>query len=260
MTKRERLEKKLEKREEWAEKAQERASEEFETASDLIKDLPPGQPILVGHHSEKAHRRLLERSGSHMDKGCEQYKLAQYHEDKAQGLARQLETTIFSDDPDAVERLQAKLDERVKLQDGYKKINKLLRTKGLTPAEKLKEILCVGVIGEQTAWELVEKGYSLPAYMLTNNNSEIRRIHKRIEEITRRRAEHEEADQAGGIVAHYFAYGMMTVTFAEKPDYEIIRALKDAGFYWTRGSWRGPSDSLPECVRSLLTAESEAQA
>lgn len=259
MTKRERLEKKLEKREEWAEKAHERASEEFETASDLIKDLPAGQPILVGHHSEKAHRRLLERSGSHMDKGCEQYKLAKYHEDKAQWLARQLENTIFSDDPDAVERLQEKLDDRRKRQDGYKKINKIIRSK-ITPAEKLKEIMLVGIIGEQTATELIEKGCTLPAYMLTNNNSEIRRIHKRIEEITRRRAEHEEADQAGGIVAHYFAYGMMTVTFAEKPDYEIIRALKDAGFYWTRGSWRGPSDSLPECVRSLLTEESEAQA
>lgn len=260
MTRRERLEKKLEKREEWAEKAHERASEEFETASDLIKDLPAGQPILVGHHSEKAHRRLLERSGSHMDKGCEQYKLAKHHEDKAQGLARQLENTIFSDDPDAVERLQAKLAERVKLQDGYKKINKILRTKGLTPAEKLKEIRLVGVIGEQTATELIEKGYSLPPYMLTNNNSEIRRIEKRIEEIKKRQEQQAEAEQAGGVVARYWKPGCVSITFAEKPEYSIIRALKDAGFYFSLGSWHGRKDDMPECVRDLLPEESEAQA
>jgi hypothetical protein len=259
MTRRERLEKKLEKREEWAEKAHERASEEFGTSSDLIKDLPAGQPILVGHHSEKAHRRLLERSGSHMDKGCEQYKLAKHHEEKAQGLARQLENTIFSDDEDAVERLQEKLDDRRKRQDGYKKINKIIRSK-ITPAEKLKEIILVGIIGEQTATELIEKGRTLPAYMLINNNSEIRRIEKRIEEIKRRQEQQAEAEQAGGVVARYWTPDCVTVTFAEKPEYSIIRALKDAGFYFSRGSWHGRKDALPECVRDLLPEESEAQA
>ena len=73
MTTRERLEHKLEKREEWAEKAHERCSAEFNTASEIIKDIPPGQPIMTGHHSEAGHRRLLDRSASHMDKGCEQY-------------------------------------------------------------------------------------------------------------------------------------------------------------------------------------------
>ena len=259
MTTREKLEHKLEKRHEWAEKANERASEEFETASDLIKDLPAGQPILVGHHSEKAHRRLLERSGSHMDKGCEQYKLAKYHEDKARGLERRLENTIFSDDEDAVERLQAKLDDRRKLQDGYKKINKIIRSK-ITPAEKLKEIMLVGIIGEETATELVESGYTLPAYMLTNNNSEIRRIEKRIEEIKRRAEQQAAAEQAeNGVLAKFDRYGNATVTFAEKPEYDIIRALKDAGFYWSRGSWHGDTDRLPQCVRDLLPAESSGE-
>lgn len=104
MTRRERLENKLEKRKEWAEKASQRCSAEFEAAHQITEHIPLGQPILVGHHSEGAHRRALERSARHMDRGCEEFEKARYHEAKAEGLASQLETTIFSDDPDAVER------------------------------------------------------------------------------------------------------------------------------------------------------------
>jgi hypothetical protein len=30
------------------------------------------------------------------------------------------------------------------------------------------------------------------------------------------------------------------VIFAEKPDRSIINALKQAGFFWSSGSWYGP--------------------
>lgn len=39
-------------------------------ASDAITEhIPMGQPILVGHHSERRHRRALERSWNHLSKG-----------------------------------------------------------------------------------------------------------------------------------------------------------------------------------------------
>lgn len=259
MRTREKLEHKLEKRHEWAEKAESRAAEEFQAADKAVEGIPFGQPIMVGHHSERMHRRAIERAQGHSANACAEYRKAKYHEDKARGLERRLENTIFSDDEDAVERLQAKLDDRRKLQDGYKKINKIIRSK-ITPAEKLKEILLVGIIGEETATELVESGYTLPAYMLTNNNSEIRRIEKRIEEIKRRAEQQAAAEQAeNGVLAKFDRYGNATVTFAEKPDYEIIRALKDAGFYWSRGSWHGDTDRLPQCVRDLLPSETTAE-
>ncbi len=259
MTTREKLEHKLEKRHEWAEKAESRAAAEFQAADKAVEGIPFGQPIMVGHHSERMHRRAIERAQGHSDNACAEYRKAKYHEDKARGLERRLENTIFSDDEDAVERLQAKLEDRRKLQDGYKKINKIIRSK-ITPAEKLKEIMLVGIFGEETASELVESGCTLPAFILTNNNSEIRRIEKRIEEINRRAEQQAAAEQAeNGVLAKFDRYGNATVTFAEKPDYEIIRALKDAGFYWSRGSWHGDTERLPQCVRDLLPAESSGE-
>lgn len=38
------------------------------------------------------------------------------------------------------------------------------------------------------------------------------------------------------------------VTFAEKPDREILKQLKAAGFRWGGGSWSGRRDALPASV------------
>jgi len=56
MTRRERLERKLERRREWAEKAKTRADALSEQSHKMMSVIPMGQPILVGHHSEKRDR------------------------------------------------------------------------------------------------------------------------------------------------------------------------------------------------------------
>lgn len=258
MTTREKLERKLEKRQEWAEKSREKCSAEFETARKITENIPFGQPILVGHHSEGRHRRDIARSASHMDKGCEEYRKAEYHDSKARGLEARLNNTIFSDDEDAVERLQERINDRRALQERYKTINKTIRDKKLAPEQKI-EILIANGIGKDSAAEMVATGQGIPAYAMTNNNGEIHRLEGRIAEIKRRAERQAEAEQAeNGVVAKYSAYGYMTVMFAEKPDYDIIRALKAAGFYWSRGAWHGEKAKLPECVRELLPAEPAA--
>ena len=62
MTTRERMERRLERREEWGDKARAASAAHFQAAHDTVKDIPLGQPILVGHHSERRHRRTLERA------------------------------------------------------------------------------------------------------------------------------------------------------------------------------------------------------
>ncbi len=58
------------------------------------------------------------------------------------------------------------------------------------------------------------------------------------------------AEQNGGVaITGNETY--ICVTFSEKPEYDIIRALKEAGFYWSRGSWRGERAKLPESVAKL---------
>ena len=259
MTKRERLERKLEKRQDWAAKADAKCSAEFEAARKITEGIPFGQPILVGHHSEGMHRRAIERSAGHMDKGCEAYNKAKYHASKAEGLSRMLDNTIFSDDEDAVEKLEQKIAQREKEQETYKAFNKVIRNKKMTEAEKVSELVRLGM-SEAGAKERVEKNAQIPSYAMTNNNSEIRRLKERVATIKARQEKTAKAEANPHGVFVETGTLMCNVTFAEKPDWTIIKALKDAGYYYHNGTWRGYKEKLPECIRVLIADERGAEA
>jgi hypothetical protein len=53
-------------------------------ASERLEHIPMGQPILVGHHSEKAHRRVLERHHADMRAAVEGHKSAEYWAGRAE--------------------------------------------------------------------------------------------------------------------------------------------------------------------------------
>ena len=251
MTTREKLERKLERRNEWAEKAQARSEAEFAAAHSITEHIPLGQPILVGHHSEAGHRRDISRMESHMDKGCAEYRKAEYHESKARGLEAQLNRTIFSDDEDAVERLEAKIAEKEALQSKYRNGNKIIRGK-LTADEKVAELVKLG-FGENNARERVERNLPIPSYAMTNNNGEIRRLKQRVAEIKARNERKAKAEEStNGVTLETYITGMCRVTFAEKPDRSILRALGAAGFWWRSGSWHGQYEKIPECVLNLI--------
>jgi len=126
-TRRERLERKVELRAEWAEKARARSAAAFNGAQRIADVIPLGQPILVGHHSEGHHRRDLARIDSGMRRGVENQQLAKHHESAGAGLARQLEHSIYSDDPDAIEQIEARIAENKAKRERMKTINQLYR-------------------------------------------------------------------------------------------------------------------------------------
>ena len=68
------LERKSEKFSTFAQHAEER-SEEHWKKSDL-SFIPMGQPILMGHHSQRSHERAIERSNAHSMKSIEESKKA----------------------------------------------------------------------------------------------------------------------------------------------------------------------------------------
>ena len=94
---------------------------------------------------------------------------------------------ISSDDPQALEKLQAKLEACENKQQSMKEINKYFRKNGT----------CVGYPGmtEATARKLdesIKRAYSwekqpFPSYELTNNNAEIRRLKQRIDLLTQQK-------------------------------------------------------------------------
>lgn len=50
--------------------------------------IPPGQPILVGHHSEGRHRRDLARADGHARNGLEAVRRGEHHQDRAEAARR----------------------------------------------------------------------------------------------------------------------------------------------------------------------------
>lgn len=261
MTRRERLERKLEKREEWAEGRQAKATQAFDRARGLTANIPLGQPILVGHHSERRHRNVLKKSDNAMRRGIESQDMAEHHASKAAGISRQLDSSIYSDDPDAIEALTAKVAKLEAERERIKAINKIIRRKprNVPTPEKLSELAAIVGSGA-TAAKLFEKdccgliGY--PRYVLSNLGGNIATARKRIESIKCRNANTKAAEDAGGVAIKItesergrYAF----VVFAEKPEYSLIKELKAAGFYWGSGGWSGDADALPSELREVST-------
>jgi hypothetical protein len=74
--------------------AAERAARESEAryaAATQAFDLMNGQPILVGHHSERRHRREIDRANSNMHKSIEEDRKAKHYERAAQVAGRYTE-------------------------------------------------------------------------------------------------------------------------------------------------------------------------
>ena len=253
MTRRERLERKLEKREQWAQGREAAAAAEFEKNRRITSAWVPGQPILVGHHSEKRARREHDRAWDAIGRAVENSNMADHHRSKAAGLADQLEHTIFSDDTDAVEQLEKKIAELEKKQAFMVAANKICRNKRYTDEEKAVQLrLLVPELKDSTINEMLHPSHAwnsvgFESYELTNNNANIRRYKERLAVVKIRQARQEKvAESESGVMIEGGEY--VVITFAEKPEREIITALKEAGFYWSGGSWRGKRANIPPAL------------
>lgn len=268
MTRRERMERRLEKRQEWAEGRARKAGSASDRAYTLMEGLTPGQPILVGHHSEKRHRAHLAKIDSAMRASVENGEMAAHHRAKASGIESQLESSIFSDDDDAIEQLQAKVEsleaERKRMRDinaawrkakkpkpddaeGWQKIVDDPRTSG-------EDIAALRFAMARTnAMHYGEANLQpFQPYQLSNLGGRITQAKKRIESVKAQQARSQAAEEAGGVViSRSTEHNWATVTFAEKPERALINELKAAGYRWGGGSWSGYLDKLPEAVAEL---------
>lgn len=108
---RERRTRRAERRRDWQqsrERKREAAQHEFEQRLD---ELPPGgEPIKIGHHSERRHRRAFERVDRALEKVGEHDKMAAKHRGAASAIEAELERSIYDDDDDACEQLRERID------------------------------------------------------------------------------------------------------------------------------------------------------
>ena len=129
----EKAERKVDRLTNTAQNREKEAARRYRTADNLVKDIPLGQPILVGHHSEKAHRRVIDKCHNNMFKGVEAQREGEEARYKASSLARQIS---YVENPTQLKGRVAKLEKELKSWENKLKNNdKVIASK--TAAHKM---------------------------------------------------------------------------------------------------------------------------
>lgn len=105
----ERIQEKKMKYEKLIEKSKARAIEYSNSNINRLKVLPLGQPILVGHHSEKKHRKLIQKAHNDINKAIKEEDKSIYYEEKIKLIEEN--KAIYNDDPNAIMKLKEKLEQ-----------------------------------------------------------------------------------------------------------------------------------------------------
>lgn len=202
----------------------------FKSSNCIIEGIPVGQPILVGHHSEKGHRRAIEKSNNYMRKGIEANKKSEELADRAE--AAENNTAISSDDPEAIALLREKIKKLTKKQEIMKKANKALKKKDDTALAMLG-------FSEKSITALKTPDYAgrigFPAYELTNNNANISRLKKRLAGLEKHVGDKTTEKEINGIkIVENVEDNRCQLFFPDKPNDEIRAYLNKNGFHFSR--------------------------
>lgn len=197
--------------------------------------------------------RKKEKQNAARDRNLEEWNYIQGLLDKIRSVGT---GSISSDDPQAVEKLEAKLATLEKHQEMMKAANAAIRMKD--PAKGDAKLAELGYTPEDIAKLRAPDfcgriGY--PAYELQNNNANIRRIRGRIAELKKRTESTPEGwEFDGGRVVVNTAENRLQIIFDGKPDADIRTELKGEGFRWapSQGAWqRQLTDNAMRAARRL---------
>lgn len=255
----EKIEAKRERFADRADKAHAESSAAHAESRRIGSMIPMGQPILVGHHSEKSHRRDLARIDSKMRQAIDADGKAAHYAHKAESYGTH---GISSDNPDAIDLLRDKLARIEAERHSYKTANKVLRA-AHNKAKKANggaEIVTVGAwleliavldvseeIREQFKRSLgfsASYGFVKFGYQITNLGTNIRTVKKRIAALESEEKRAEEPAQAieheGFRIEECPDDNRIRFYFDSKPSAEIRKTMKSNGFRWSpkAGAWQ----------------------
>jgi hypothetical protein len=220
-----------ERREARAERLRARAAKrraEAESRDKRSRDLAGvmnGQPILVGHHSEKRHRRDLDRIHRDMSRSIEATREAEHLDRRAD--AAETNAAISSDDPEALVRLRAKLAGLEAEREEIKRQNRLARKGDEAVIAKLAHLL------RHTPYHDPRKGY--PSYTLKNLGATIRTTKKRIAELEARAGREAREREFGDVtVRENPETNRVELDLGRRATKEEWREIKSRGFKWSR--------------------------
>lgn len=229
----ERKEERIDRYRDRAEKNRDESERRHGVAREIQSFIPFGQPILIGHHSEKRHRRDLEKIENNHRKAFEASSKAAHYDDKA--AAAESNRAISSDNPEAIELLKEKLVDLLTKQAEGKAVNAAWRRFKKNPdsldGSGLSEYWLAFIPMFKPEWS----GDSpVPKYELSNRNANIKQVRERITSLERLdKAEHVETDHDGFTVVENVEENRVQVIFPGKPSSEIRKVLKINGFRWS---------------------------
>jgi len=182
--------------------------------------------------------RKKEKQNAARDRNMEDW-------NEIQGLLDKIRSTgmggISADDPQAIQKLEAKLEKLQSAQDTMKAVNAYYRkhkTLDGCPnlsAESIEKLKA----GMSQQWHIDDKPY--PSWALSNNNAEIRRVKGRIAELTKKQeTAYAGWEFDGGTVEANREDNRLQIFFEEKPDEKTRETLKENGFRWSpkAGAWQ----------------------
>lgn len=221
------LQDRIEKREqlkERAEKLRRLAMGEYGASCKIVEMIPMGQPILVGHHSERGHRRALARSEAHMRKNIELTERAEALESRSDNTA----IPIFSGDDDAIDRLKEKLAQAEAEHARLKEISTSARKGGAAALEKMN-------LTDSERKKFLPNGKaSFFSFYLPNSGARVRDIKKRIAWTKTKKARETIETEINGIkIEENWEEDRLRLYFPGKPSPEKIDWLKRCGYRWT---------------------------
>lgn len=217
----------------------------FSAGSEALSQIPLGQPILIGHHSEKRDRAYRGRAIGKIDRSFEVKREADDLARRAAAAAGN--NAISSDDPDAPDKLEARIAELEDKQEKRKAINRILqgKPKNFITDEKVAKLMKDFGFSEATSRKLFEAdcmGYvGIPPYSLQNNSANIRRLRERLSRIKASIVtEDKETEHNGFTVVENADINRVQIVFPGKPDEDTRALLKSHGFRWapSEGAWQ----------------------
>lgn len=230
----ERKQNRIDHAKEQAEKNKDKADQLYNEAQKMSSVIPFGQPILLGHHSEKSDRSYRNKIHNKFGKSFEASDKAGYYEDKAATIVNN--DAIFSDDPNALDKLKDKLAGLQTTQEFMKAANKCIKKKDKTAFLQLE-------YGTEKLWEQLNiydsfDGTGFPSYRLRNNNANIARLKKRIEQVEKAATKTTQEIVINNVrIVENIEANRVQLFFPAIPPEEFRKQLKQNGFRW----WRSES-------------------
>lgn len=162
-----------------------------------------------------------------------------------QGLLDKIRSTgmggISSDDPNAIDKLEAKLKSLEEDQQMMKAVNAYYRKyKTFDGCPDISEKNAAQIKGQwERGWYV---GIPFPPYSLSNNNANIKQVRDRLVGLKKRQESPVPAGWSfeGGRVEMNAEENRVQIFFDEKPDADVRNTLKGRGFRWapSQSAWQ----------------------